>query len=321
MKKAAGKIILLIALSFTQNCFANTSQNTVKVQTSLPYIMELAKEVSCDSKSFDIQSIIDLGVDPHTFHMTPKNRIDLAKSDAVIYIGADLEAWLIKIRKNKNDTKNQVWLELSNGMNLKKLNDENESTHSHSHSDGEAHHHEHNHLEYDPHIWQSPELTKVALNKIAATFISLKPNEKSAIEKCTQNFMLRIDQAVLTLKKDIQNLPADKRVIATNHDALGYFADAFGFKILSITGLSDEAAPTPEELKKIIVKIKNQNVKAIFLESTGNMRNIKTVAHETGVEIGGELYTDSLGAKGSNADTVISMWQTNVKTILNALKS
>ena len=84
--------------------------------------------------------------------------------------------------------------------------------------------------------------------------------------------------------------------------------------------MSDESAPTASQLKNVITQIKSENIPAIFLESTGNMRNIKTVSKETGVKIGGTLYSDSLGAKGSGAESAPEMWKANVTTILNALK-
>ncbi len=295
------------------------NKNPIKIETTIPYLNDLVSKASCNSKSFQVGSIISVGNDPHTFHMTPSNRLAIAKADVIVSIGSGLEPWISKIK----NTKNQIWINVTEGMTLKKLSSNEMNNHSHENSDENKHDHHsdnHTHLENDPHIWQSPSLTKQALQKIAITLIKIRPEEEKNIESCTKDYLKRIDDTVFELKKTIETIPIDKRVIATNHDALSYFANEFGFKIYSIVGLSDESAPTAAQLKKVILEVKNENIPAVFLESTGNMRNIKTVSNETRVKIGGTLYGDSLGPKGSGAETAPEMWRTNVNTIINALK-
>ncbi len=313
MKNLLFSSVSLVPFSFLfpNVSLANEKPATIKIETTIPYLTDLVKKASCDSKSFQIENIISVGNDPHTFHMTPSNRIAIAKADVIISVGSGLEPWISKIQKNKN----QTWFTVTENMSLTKLDNNHDHNHDHDHETKE-----HNHLEYDPHIWQSPKLTKEALLKISNLLIKLKPEEEKNINTCTQDYIHKIEVEVKELKKQIETIPKEKRVFATNHNALGYFADEFGFKMKSIVGLSDEASPTPAQLKDIIMQIKKENIKALFLESTGNMRNIKTVSKETGVKIGGTLYSDSLGTKGSGAETAPEMWKTNVSTILNALK-
>lgn len=296
-------------------------KNPIKIETTIPYLKDLVLKASCNSKSFQVDSSIPIGSNPHTFHMTPSNRIAIAKADVVISIGSGFDPWISKIQKSKN----QTWLTITEGMPLKKLDSNETHIHQHKNSDKDNHHHhsedhDHLHLEYDPHIWQSPNLTKQALQKISLTLQKIHPAEEKNIEVCTQDYIKKIDSEVLKLKEDIEVIPIKNRIIATNHDALGYFASEFGFHIYSIVGLSDESAPTAAQLKKIISEVKNKNIPAVFLESTGNMRNIKTVSKETGVKIVGILYSDSLGPKGSGAETAPDMWRFNVNTIITALK-
>jgi zinc/manganese transport system substrate-binding protein len=295
------------------------NKNPIKIETTIPYLKDLVSKASCNSKSFQIESVISVGSDPHTFHMTPSNRIALAKADVIVSIGSGLEPWISKIQKSKN----QILVNVTEAMSLKKLNSNEMRDHKHYSSDKNKHDHhseDHNHLEYDPHIWQSPNLTKQALQKISIALKKIRPEEEKKIEACTQDYMKKIDDIVLDLKKTVETIPLEKRIIATNHDALSYFASEFDFQIYSIVGLSDESAPTAAQLKKVILEVKNENIPAVFLESTGNMRNIKTVSKETGVKIGGTLYGDSLGPKGSGAETAPDMWRSNVNTIINALK-
>lgn len=289
-------------------------KDPIKIETTIPYLNDLVSKATCNSKSFQVGSIISVGIDPHTFHMTPSNRLAIANADIIVSIGSGFEPWISKIEKKEN----QIWVNITEGMALNKLNS-NEENH-HVHEDKDDHHSgNHIHLDNDPHIWQSPSLTKQALQKISLILKKIRPEEKENIGTCTKEYIKVIDDTVFKLKKTIETIPIEKRVIATNHDALSYFASEFGFKIYSIVGLSDESAPTAAQLKKIILQVKNENIPSIFLESTGNMRNIKTVSEETGVKIGGTLYGDSLGPKGSGAETATEMWRSNVNTIINAL--
>jgi zinc/manganese transport system substrate-binding protein len=294
----------------------NINNEPIKIETTISYLQDLVLNATCHSKLFEVKTIIPSGINPHTFQLTPANRIELEVANIIIIIGSNFEPWMSRIKKNNN----QVIYNVTNDLNLKKLSNSSSNvpvTHDEiSHSSDDQYH-----LEYDPHIWQSPKLTKQALKNISKILIKAAPNEQKIIETCTQNYIKTIDTVVATLKKRISTIPKEKRVIATNHDSLGYFADEFGFKIYSILGLSDDSAPTAEQLKNIILEVKNKKIPALFLESTGNIRNIKTVSKETGVKIGGTLYGDSLGSNNSGAQTAPSMWNANVNTIMAALKN
>lgn len=304
-------LYLFIAIFSKISCFSEElKKDYIYIETTIPYLKDLVLKASCNSNKFKVDSIIPTGSDPHSFHMSPSNRISLAKADIIFSIGAGFEPWVSKIQKSKN----QQWVNITANMLLKKLDSKEMDSHTHNHSEHDEY------LEYDPHIWQSPSLTKQALINISKILKKHAPNEDKKIEICTQEYINKIDQIVIDLKKKVSVIPTNERIIATNHDALGYFASEFGFQIYNILGLSDASAPTAEHLKKIILKVKKEKIPAVFLESTGNMGSIKTVSKETGVKIGGTLYSDSLGPKGSGAETAPDMWNANLDTIINALK-
>lgn len=314
----------LFSLNFfvTLSAFSQAEKRKIKIVTSIPYLSDLVLQTSCHSKLLELNNLIPPEKDPHHFHITRQERTQIETADLIIIIGADFEPWSRKIQKS-ND---RNWLVITNNMELNKLanSDQHHQHGKHTHAEGhhhDDHGHEHNHLEFDPHIWQSPVRTKQAAEKISKELQKMLPTEAKNIESCTTKYLQTLNLEVTRLKQQIATIPAEKRKFATNHDALGYFASEFGFQVKSIVGLSDESSPTVARLKEIITEIKQENITALFLESTGNMRNIKTVSKETGVKIGGTLYSDSLGTKGSGAETAIDMWKTNVNTILTALKN
>lgn len=270
-------------LSFFES-FSSAKQSNIV--TTIPYLQDLVQNVTCNNKSISIESIVPTGTDPHTFSIKPSQRLTIQNAAMVIEIGGEFEHWLDKIPKNKN----QIRLALI----------QNTTT--------------------DPHIWQSPELTKMAVQKISQSIVEAHFLPKEEVQRCSQNYLKEIDATVKTLKKEIETIPSHKRILATNHDSLSYFAQAFGFQLVSILGASDEAAPTSAQIKNMIQTIRKQHVAALFLESTGDMKGLETVRRETGVKIGGKLYGDSLGSESSGANTTLGMWKTNVTTLVRALK-
>lgn len=268
---------------FNQKSYSNQS---ILVVTTIPYLADLANNVTCGNKKILIHSIIKPGTDPHTFAISLSDRMQIEQAQIVLQIGNGFESWIDKIPKKEK----QTWVNVTNAGN------------------------------FDPHIWQSPSLTKIAVQKIADGFINAKILTKDQIEVCTRSYLTKIDQTVESLKKEVQSIPKENRILATNHDSLFYFAQEFGFKLVSILGTNDEAQPTPQQIKQMIKSIKKYHAKVLFLESTGNMKNLESVSRETGVKIGGQLFGDSLGTQDSGAETTLDMWKKNMSTIIKAIK-
>ena len=131
-----------------------------------------------------------------------------------------------------------------------------------------------------------------------------------------------IDFAVdLWIKNQISTIPVEQRKLITSHDAFQYYSQAYGLEIPgTLIGISTEEQPSAQTVKNLVEIIKNTGVKAIFAETTINPTLINTVAEEAGVTLAeGELYSDSLGVKGSEADTYIKMLTVNTNTIVSAL--
>lgn len=292
----------LITFIFVILFFINKSEaQQVNIVVTIPYLQDLIENITCENNDYKINSLLSSGVDPHTFILTPSDRVLLNNANLIIQIGAGLERFLDKIKVNSGQTK----MVLSQHLNLRKMQKTNEKN-----SD----------FIYDPHIWQSPQLTINAAEQLTQIFVRLFPANKKNLTACSQNYIHKIQTTVKELKQQLAPLPENKKIIATNHDSLGYFAETFGFKLYSILGLSDEEEPTLFQLKNLITILQAQQIKAVFLETTGNSKNIQTVAQNAKVKIGGKLYGDSLGEKGTPANTTIGMWKANVSTIVKALE-
>jgi ABC-type Zn uptake system ZnuABC Zn-binding protein ZnuA len=123
-------------------------------------------------------------------------------------------------------------------------------------------------------------------------------------------------------KKEISSLPVDSRKLVTNHDALGYFAERYGFQVIGdvIPSLGTEQEPSAKALAQLSSMIRSQRVKAIFTENTVSKKLAETIAGESGAKIAPPLYTDALGPIGSSGETFLKAFRYNIKTIVGALK-
>ena len=173
----------------------------------------------------------------------------------------------------------------------------------------------------DPHIWFDPQnVIRWALT-MRDSFSTIDPDHAADYHERT----LAYAEQLISLEKDfiwpaLENLPAEKRVLMTAHDALGYLAGTFDFEIVStvIPGVSTSVEPSARDVAELIDLIRERELPAIFGESTTSDKVLQTIAQETGVEIV-PLYTDSLGEVAGPAGAYLDYMRYNFSAIIEAL--
>jgi manganese/iron transport system substrate-binding protein len=182
----------------------------------------------------------------------------------------------------------------------------------------------------DPHAWFSPRNVAVYTNNIVRAISALDPDNKSEYEARAKLFLQQLRVLDAWIREQVSQIPTQKRILVTTHDAFNYFCTEFRFNAknnyLSIapvgwsTGAEVGAGMTPERRRLVVQSIKESGAPAIFVETSVNPKQIREIAKETGVAIGGELYSDSMGPEGSAGETYIGMMRENVLLIVNALR-
>ena len=286
----------------------------LQVGSSVMWLKELASEITCGGKGIELlPALVPAGTDPHTYQLTPRSRMLWSKADLRLVIGEGFESW-----PERNAGQASKLFVATKNINLRAI--ESHSEHSGPDSEGHAHMPSKGVSQRDPHVWHSPRLTReVALNLY--NFLAQKvPSMRNEWDTCLRSFAQRTKTVESALHAKIATVPSSRRVLATNHDAMGYFANAFGLKVIAIAGVSSEAQVTPGQLKQAIDGIKKLGAKAVFLESSASPDTVQKVAAEAGVKVGGELFTDGLSAPGTPAGTIMGLWETNAETIVNGLR-
>ena len=121
-----------------------------------------------------------------------------------------------------------------------------------------------------------------------------------------------------TLAK-INSLPTDRRTVVTAHDAFGYLADAYNLTFLAPQGIDTDAEPSAKAVADLIKQLKKQKVAALFVENITSPDLVNQIAKETGLRVGGRLFSDALSTTGGPATTYLSMFQHNIGVIYEQL--
>jgi len=137
----------------------------------------------------------------------------------------------------------------------------------------------------------------------------------------TQNYITQLKELDQWIRAQVSQIPPAKRLLVTNHESFGYFADRYGFTIIGtvIPSTSSEASPSAKQMAALIDRIKQYSVKAIFLETGANPQLAEQIAQETGAQVITDMYTHSITAASGEAPTYIEMMKHNV-SLLAALK-
>ena len=185
--------------------------------------------------------------------------------------------------------------------------------------EGEEGHEGHGHGVYDPHFWFDPLRVKTAVNEIAARLSAIDPDNSGAYASRASEYNSTLDELHAWTQVQVGVIPEESRLIVTSHDSFGYFALLYGFDVVGvILGTTTETEPSAEDLAELIHEVEESGAKVVFGETTVSERLAETVATETGARLV-RLYSGSLGAEGSGAETYIEMIRTNVERIVEAL--
>jgi zinc/manganese transport system substrate-binding protein len=290
----------------------------LKVVATFSIIADLANNVGGDH--VNVTSLVGPNGDAHVYEPKPADTAAVAGADVVLVNGLQFEGFLDRLVK-ASGTKARV-VTLSTGAKvLASQEDEEHAHHDHAHDDheGKGQHAHHHHGESDPHAWQSVPNARVYVKNIADAFCSADPEGCPTYRANAASYDKRLAELDSQVRAAIAQIPASRRTIITSHDAFGYFGNEYGLKFLAPQGVSTESEASASDVAKLIRQVKSTKASAIFIENFGNPRLVQQIARETGMKVGGALYSDSLSDKSGPASTYIAMMHHNVTTIQSAI--
>lgn len=294
-------ILFSIVLSGCKN--DNQSNGKLNVVTTTTMITDLVKNIGGDN--INVEGLMGSGVDPHLYKASEGDVTKLVNADIIFYNGLHLEGKLVEVFEKM---KGKTPIALGETLDKSTLIG----------SDYFA-------SNYDPHVWFDIDYFVNFGNEVSRVLQENDPENAQIYEENWQNYYKRL----LSLKSDIQlkieELQKEKRILVTAHDAFNYFGKAYDFEVVGLQGLSTATEAGVKDVQNLSAFIIDKKIKAIFVESSVPKRTIEALqaavkAKGHDVVIGGTLYSDALGNKGTVEGTYIGMFEYNVNTIVNALK-
>ena len=305
------------------------AETTLNVVASFSILGDMVKQVGGDRVA--VTTLVGPDGDAHVFQPTPKDARAVAGTDLLIVNGLAFEGWMDRLVEASGYTGKVVVATtgvtprvMAGGHHDHAEGHEHEHEHVHEHEHehvvhAEGHHHHHHHGGVDPHAWQSLTNAKIYVGNIANGLIEADPAGAAVYRANAERYVGEIEAAEIEIEQVIAALPPERRNVVTTHAAFGYFADAYGIAFHTPVGTSTEAEPSAGDVAALIRQIKQDDIRAVFLENISDPRLLDQIARETGVRIGGVLYSDALSASDPEAFTYLGMMRHNVRALAASL--
>ena len=162
-------------------------------------------------------------------------------------------------------------------------------------------------------------MASLYVQAIAAGLSDIDPNNATSYKARAASYIEKLEALDAKARKAISAVPVEKRIVVTAHDAFGYLANAYDMTFLAPVGIDTEAEPSAKELAALIDNLKEVNARALFVEKHYEQRLIDQISAETGIEVGGRIYSDALSVKGSPATSYVAMFEHNVNLLVQKL--
>jgi ABC-type Zn uptake system ZnuABC Zn-binding protein ZnuA len=276
---------------------APSSAPVIVASTSI--LADIARNVAGDR--LEVASLLPLGADPHEFQSTPAGVQRIAGSRAIVINGLDYEGFIQPLLESAGGEHRIITA--SEGLPLLKMD---------GGTGGGA---------PDPHMWLDPARVIGYVENIRDGLAELDPEGAAIYEANAQATINRLRELDSWISQQVETIPSGRRLLVTNHEALGYFADHYGFSVIGtiIPSVSTAAGTSARELVAVIDGIKAAGAPAIFVGRLENADLARQISAETGAVVVDDLYLESL-TDGPPAATYLDMMRHNVQRIVDALK-
>ena len=287
-------IFLLSACGGNASSYGTTDS---AILTSTTFVADITRRIAGDRVPVD--SLLPIGTDPHSYQPTPRDVVRIANSKLLIINGAEYEHFLESLLENAGGEREVI--EASAGVRLRE--------------DAGGEH------GVDPHVWLDPNNVILYVENIREALTHYDPDGAAVYQTNADAYVAELKALDVWITEQVSRIPQDKRLLVTNHESLGYFAERYGFMLTGtvVEGFSSGASPSAGQMAALIDQIKTTHAPAIFLDASDNETLAAQIAEETGVNVVTDLHLESL-TDGPPAATYIDMMTYNVSLIVEALQ-
>jgi ABC-type Zn uptake system ZnuABC Zn-binding protein ZnuA len=270
----------------------------MEVVATTTQVADLVRSVG--GEGVEVEQVIEPGTDPHDYEPRPSDVGAAADAAIVFRSGGEIDEWAEELVSESGSEARLVSLDGSLPVRL----------HGAEAGDGP-----------DPHWWHDPRNAAAAIGEIEAALIAAEPSRAGALRRRSAAYLRRLHRLDRVLERCVAAIPPAERRLVTDHDALAYYANRYGFEVVGsvIPALTTEAQPSAGELADLADRIEREDVPAIFPEAAVPDDVARALAGDSGASVGGEIHSDSLGEEGSPSGTYLGMLEANTDAIVRGL--
>ncbi len=283
-----------VLLIFLTACSAGTQTSTgLRVLAAETWLADIGQNVA--GTRLHVDALLPPGIDPHEYQPAPQDAIKLAQANVLMANGLGYETWLTKSLQDAGGS--QTVVTATDGLT----------------PTGDP---------PDPHMWMDPLNVIRYVENIRDALSKADPAGKDTYAANAEAYIAKLRELDAAIRSDVTALPPGRRVLVTNHDALGYFASAYGLQVLGavVPSVTNESSPSAQQMAALIDMIKRTRAPAIFLDASENTNLADQIASATGAKVVTDLYVETLSAPSGPAPTYLEMMRHDAQVIVNALR-
>lgn len=293
-----------LALATVPAVRAQTPAPAPRVMASFSILADMLRELA--PPDFEIGSLVGPDADAHVFEPRPADSRRLAQADLVVVNGLGFEGWIDRLVRASGYRGTVVVASQGIDAGAKALGGHKHGAHDHG---------------VDPHLWQDLGHARRYADTLAAALVARWPARTAEIQARRDDYRARLERLDAQVRTWLGAVPRERRRVITSHDAFGRFGAAYGVDFLAPRGWTTASEPSAAAVARLVRQIREQQVRALFVENISDPRLVERIAKETGARVGGTLYSDALSAPGGPADTYLKLFEHNARTLAAALGS
>lgn len=292
------KTTTLLLLACTLSTITTSARaEKFKVVTTFTVIADMAKNVAGDAA--EVSSITRAGAEIHEYQPTPGDIKRAQGAQLILSNGMNLELWFQRFYQHLKGVPEVV---VTNGITPMGI--------SEGPYNGKP----------NPHAWMSPDNALIYVDNIRNALVKYDPANAAIYKRNAEAYKQQITAAIAPIRQELDAIPQENRWIVTSEGAFSYLARDFGLRELYLWPINADQQGTPQQVRKVIDKVKQNKIPAIFSESTVSDKPARQVARETGANYGGVLYVDSLSAENGPVPTYIDLLKVTTRTLVKGIK-
>jgi len=283
------------------NSASGSGTSAPVVLASTTFLADITRNIAGDRAQ--VESLLPVGADPHSYQPVPDDVAKITESKVLIVNGLEYEHFLEALLESAGGE--HLIVTASDGLEPHTMEDEENA----------------GQLVSDPHMWLDPNRVITYVENIREGLTHYDPDGAAVYQSNADAYVAQLKNLDAWINEQVSQIPPEKRLLVTNHEALGYFSERYGFTIIGaiVPSVSTDASPSAGQMADLIDLIKSSGTSAIFLDEVENPALAQQIAEETGVRVITDLHLESL-TEGAPASTYIEMMKHNVTQIVNALK-